>query len=89
MPYLIAYRDSFVNTINLYLNPKNVYIGRVFNSNAHDYILKLFNDYNNNGRIFYTEETYKLYNILPYRTIELLPKIVDLFRNSDNLNVDY
>jgi len=89
MPYLVAYRNSFVNSIELYLNPRNVYIGRVFNSCAHDYIIKLFKHYNNGGRIFYTEETYKLYNILPYRTIEILPKIVNLFRNNDNLNVDY
>ena len=63
----------------MYLNPRNVYIGRVFNYCTHDYIIKLFNHYNNGRRIFHNGDTSKLYNILPYRTIEILPKIVDLF----------
>lgn len=89
LPYLIAFKNGVVNSIELYLNPRNVYIGRVFNYCTHDYIIKLFNHYNNGGRIFHNGDTYKLYNILPYRTIEILPKIVNLFRNNNNLDVDY
>jgi len=85
IPYLVAYKNEDSYNIELRLNPRNPYIGFVFKNESYDIFTKLLRG----NRITYTEDSYIIYDCSKDFITNILPSIVKLFRNYDNLELGY
>jgi len=90
LPYMVACKYLSKYRIILCLNPRNVYIGRIFNPEAHAYIVELFyrREYFN-ARITYNGGDYDMYYLSYEEVIDILNEVTRLYRDSNNLDMDY